>query len=135
MKRIIYPALLIFCMLLMPAEGPSLARPEAQAAKPITDWKQLRDGVQTATVWDTIGPKWPQAVLFQLRQDEYEKLLSGPEKYINDLKVLGESSTHKVHFCHLPKKNKKPSKDQLYILMIIHEQDTVCYVMVSVVGP
>jgi hypothetical protein len=122
-------------MLLLPVEGPSLARREAQAAKSTPDWKQLKDGVQAATIWDTIGPKWPQTVLFQLRLDEYKKLLINPEQYINDLKVLGDSHTHKVHFCHLPKIDRKTPKDKQYILDIVHEQDTMIYAIVSEVAP
>ena len=94
------------------------------------EWRQLRDGVHVATIWDSLGPKWPQTVLLQLGQNEYLAFLREPERYVNDLKVLGESSTHKVKICLKVKIHKDTPRDTTYYIVLLHEPGTVINAMV-----
>jgi hypothetical protein len=92
------------------------------------EWKQLRAGVQVASLWNTIGPKWPQTVLLQLQSKEYTRFLHDPVRFINDLKVLGDSSTHKVELCHRAEEHKG-GEDVAYMLIVMHEPGTVVFAM------
>lgn len=129
MRRTVYLALLVFSLSLIFSGQACFAQEARQTVKSNPEWKPLQEGVQAATVWDTIGPQWPQTVLLQLREDEYKKFLSDRVKYINELKVLGTSHTHKVILKHVPKENYQHDKDQQYLVIIGHEQDTVIYAL------
>jgi hypothetical protein len=98
------------------------------------DWKQLKNGVKAALIWESIGPKWPQSVLLQLDANEYATLLHDPVRYVNDLKVLGTSSTHEVKFC-LKAKVEKGTKDTVYFLTLLHEPGTTVHVLCYEVSP
>lgn len=134
MKRIIGPALLVFCLLFLSAREQSPARQEAEKSKSPPQWKQIREGVQAATVWDTIGPTWPQTVLLRLQGNEYAAFLHEPERYVNDLKVLSKP-TVKVKFCLEVKIRKDASKDIQYYIVVVHEPGSTSRVMVYEVSP
>lgn len=84
----------------------------------------LREGVQVLKLWDTIGPKWPQIVLLQVSKKEYEMFLKDPKDYVNDLKVLGDSSTHKVTMCQRAAVKPDGPANTTYLLILKHERDT-----------
>lgn len=132
MKRIIGPALLV-CFLLLPVQERGVASQEQQRrAGSEPKWMELQPGVHVVKIWDTIGPQWPQVVLLKLTQTEYEHFLKTPEKYVNDLKVLGTSSTHKVKFCHVVRVKKAAPSTTLYLVMLGHEMDTVSFATSSI---
>ena len=108
-----------------------MARQEVQHSTPSPQWIQLQQGIQVLKIWETVGPKWPQVVLFQLSQDEYKKFLQNSEDYVNGLNVLGISSTHKIHSCDLVKVDVSAPSTTLYLVVLKHEVDTVSTAMSS----
>ena len=131
MKRIVGPALMVLCVLFLSAKESGMARQEVQHSTPSPQWIQLQQGIQVLKIWETVGPKWPQVVLFQLSQDEYKKFLQNSEDYVNGLNVLGISSTHKIHSCDLVKVDVSAPSTTLYLVVLKHEVDTVSTAMSS----
>jgi hypothetical protein len=131
MKRTIFPALVVLSLFFLPVTRSTLAQQEAQKAVSPPQWKILREGVKVLKLWDTVGPKWPQVVLLQLSKEEYEKLLKDPKEYINNLNVLGESSTHKVFKCRLAAVKESDPSNTVYLVMFKHEMDTTTQMLSS----
>lgn len=131
MKRTIFPALVVLSLFFLPVTRSTLAHQEGQKAVSPPEWKILREGVKVLKLWDTVGPKWPQVVLLQLSKEEYEKLLKDPKEYINNLNVLGESSTHKVFQCRLAAVKESDPSNTVYLVMFKHEMDTTTQMLSS----
>jgi hypothetical protein len=98
---------------------------------PAAKWKPLGKGVKTLSLWNTIGPAWPQVVLLQLSKGEYEKFLKNPRDYVNDLKVLGRSSTHKVYKFDMAPVKKGTLANTTYMVVLKHEMETTSSVFSS----
>jgi hypothetical protein len=98
---------------------------------PDAKWKPFGKGVKVLSLWDTIGPAWPQIVLLQLSKEEYQKFLKHPPDYVNDLKVLGSSSTHKVSKFDMAPVKKGALSNTTYMIVLKHEMETTSSVFSS----
>ena len=98
---------------------------------PDAKWKPFGKGVKVLSLWDTIGPAWPQIVVLQLSKEEYQKFLKHPPDYVNDLKVLGDSSTHKVAKFDMARVKKGALANTIYMVVLKHEMETTSSVFSS----
>lgn len=123
--------LLILYFLLSFGASNSSAQEEARKTH-VPTWQQLDAGLQILSLWDTVGPKWPQVVVLRLNKTQYKELRKNPVDYINSHHVLGDkTTTHKVSGCHLAKAEKKASDTKEYLVLIKHEYETTSIITSS----
>src|SRR5208282_1493366 len=93
---------------------------------PDATWKRFGKDVAVLSLWDTIGPKWPQIVILRLSKDEYKKFLKDSKAYLNSLGVFGDKPTRKVVRIRLARIDEKVSGSLPAEFLVVGDHDFDC---------
>ncbi len=123
MKRIIIPALLVFCVLLLPAKEQSFAEEAMPISLTSLQWHLLQPNVTKTD----LGGILPEVIILTLSNEQFEKIhasTAAAKEYLNDQKIF-KKPLLKVIFCNV----KSNAGGAQWILIIPHTyQSTGCIV-------
>ena len=123
MKRIIIPALLVLCVLFLPAKEQSLAEEAMPLNLESLQWKLLQP---TVTKTD-LGGNLPEVVILTLSNDQFEKIHASTDaakQYLIEQKIF-KRPLLKVVFCSV----KSSMNGAEWILIIPHTFQSTAYIV------
>jgi hypothetical protein len=117
MKRLLFPALLLLCLLFLLPNAPGVAHQAAQSeSQPRVPFQKIREGVSVLKIWEITDLDWPRVVLLRLSVPEYAKFFKDPKGFVNDPQIYGGNPTHKVIRASLAPVPKQPEFNCLVIV-------------------
>lgn len=98
MKRLLFPALLLLCLLFLLPNAPGVAHQGTQSEpQPQVQWQNIREGVRVLKIYEITDLKWPQIVILRLSVPEYAKFFKDPKNFLNDPQISGNKPEYKTH--------------------------------------
>lgn len=132
MKRLLFPALLLLCLLFLLPNAPGVAHQAAQSERqPQVPWQPLREGVRVLKIWEITDLDWPRIVILRLSVPEYAKFFKDPKGFLNDRGIFGDRPTDKVIRCRLAPVPKQPADGTECLVVAGHETSTTSKVTSS----
>lgn len=92
MRRILFPALVVFCLFLLPS-GPTSAQQTQKKRMAVINWEKLPEDIQVLRVWQLDGKQYtyPQISVLRVSNDTYLKFFQdrkGFKTFINENQVF-----------------------------------------------
>jgi hypothetical protein len=134
MKRILFPVLLVLCVVFLFTNGTNSARQGEQkqappAKLPGPNWVRVAEGVEALRLWDTrVGPKWPQIALLRLSTKRHQQLETDPLTFLKEFKIFGEAKLDGIrgHSELVLSEEKTPGDDPVnaWVTAVTHDRTT-----------
>lgn len=136
MKRLLFPALLLLCLLFLLPNAPGVAHQAAQSERqPQVPWQPLREGVRVLKIWEITDLDWPRIVILRLSVPEYAKFRKDPKSFLNDPRIYGDKPTDRVIGSHLVPVPRQPGGSTECLVVSEHDPTTLSRITSSCVAP